>query len=138
MRRFVGWLWRALQPCQLHVIDDRAASIVYPTVWAPPADMAAYGGTLHTTSSANATASMMFTGRSIAVVAPVGPNFGSVQTCLDPGVTVTPCTTVTLQSATPVEREVVYVSGPLTAGQHTIDVIRQSGSVALDGFAVLG
>ncbi len=131
----------AADPFRLDVIDDSSASIVYSTAWMQMTDADAYGGSLHRVSSSNATATLAgFSGRSIAVVAPVGPGSGSLQICLDPlGATVTPCTTVMLQSSVPVERRIVYVSGPLTAGTHTIDITTSGGgSVALDGFVVLG
>jgi hypothetical protein len=120
------------------VIDDGDASIRYSTAWAQTTDMSAYGGKLHATTSAG-TVMMTFSGRSIAVVAPVGPADGSIQICIDPGVSVAGCTSTTLHSATASERDVVYVSGPLTAGTHTIEITSAAGSpVALDGFAVLG
>ncbi len=124
---------------RLDVIDDSDASIMYSTAWAQTSDTAAYGGKLHATSSVSATATMTFVGRSIAVVAPLGPAYGSILICVDPsGVSVAGCTTTTLHSTTAVERDVVYVSGPLAAGQHTIQIITQSGSLfALDGFTVL-
>ena len=63
---------------------------------------------------------MTFTGRSIAVVAPVGPASGSIQVCIDSGVSVGICTTVSEHSASAVEREVVYVSAPVsTTTSHT-------------------
>ncbi len=114
-------------------------SIVYSTGWAQTSDSAAYGGKLHTTSTAGQTATMTFSGQSLAVIAPVGPAYGSILVCLDPGVSVAGCNTVTLHSTTAIERDTVYVSGPLTAGSHTIQVTNQSGSpIALDGFVVLG
>ena len=125
-------------PFSLDVIDDGDASITYSTAWAQTTDMAAYRGTLHAITSAG-TAMMTFSGRSIAVVAPVGPADGSIQICIDPGVSVAGCTSTTLHSATAFERDVVYVSGPLAAGTHTIEITSAAGSpVALDGFAVLG
>ena len=126
-------------PFRLDVFDDSDASIVYSTGWAVTSDTAAYGGKLHTTSTAGATATMTFSGRSIAVIAPLGPAYGSIRICIDPGVSVTGCTTPTLHSTTAVERDIVYVSGPLAAGSHTIQVTNPSGSpIALDGFVVLG
>jgi hypothetical protein len=124
---------------RLDVIDDNVASIVYSTAWAATSDTGAYGGKLHTTSSAGATATMPFQGRSIAVIARLGSSSGSVQICIDPGVSVAGCTTATLHAGTAVERDVVYVSGPVAAGSHTIEVSTTSASpVALDGFVVLG
>ena len=126
-------------PFRLDVIDDSDASIVYSTGWALTSDSAAYGGKLHTTSTSGSTATMTFTGQSLALVAPLGPAYGSILVCLDPGVSVAGCNTVTLHSTTAVERDIVYVSGPLTAGSHTIQVTNPSGSpIALDGLVVLG
>ena len=126
-------------PFGLDVIDDSDASIVYSTGWAQTTDSAAYGGKLHTTSTAGQTATMTFSGQSLAVIAPLGPAYGSILVCLDPGVSVAGCNTVTLHSTTAIERDIVYVSGPLTAGSHTIQVTNPSGSpIALDGFVVLG
>jgi hypothetical protein len=128
-------------PFALDVIDDSDASIVYSTAWTQMTDSDAYGGKRHTaTTSAVATATLMgFSGRSIAVVAPVGPGDGSLQICVDPGVSVTGCTTVMLQSSASVERRIVYVSGPLATGRtHTIEITASTLPVALDGFVVLG
>jgi hypothetical protein len=126
-------------PFGLDVIDDSDASIVYSTGWAQTTDSAAYGGKLHTTSTAGQTATMTFSGQSLAVIAPVGPVDGSILVCLDPGVSVAGCNTVTLHSTTAIERDIVYVSGPLAAGSHTIQVTNPSGSpIALDAFVVLG
>ena len=121
------------------VIDDGASSILYSTAWALTSDSAAYGGKLHTVSSTNATATMTFSGQSIAVIAPLGPAYGSIRICIDPGVSVAGCTTPMLHSTTAVERDVVYVSGPLAAGSHTVQITDPSSSpIALDGFVVLG
>jgi hypothetical protein len=127
-------------PFRLDLIDDSDGSILYSTAWASTSDNAAYSGKLHTTSSVGSTAQMMFSGRAIAVVAPLGPAHGSLQICVDPGVSVTGCTTVMLQSSAPVERRIVYVSGPLaTNTTHTIAITTTSTlPVALDGFVVLG
>jgi hypothetical protein len=59
--------------------------------------------------------------------------------CLDPdGVSTAGCTSVMFHFATALEREIVYVTGPLTVGPHTIQVSHGSGSpIALDGLVVL-
>jgi hypothetical protein len=123
---------------QLNVHDDTDAS--YDTAWTQPADSAAYGGHVHNTTSSGATATITFTGRSLALVAPIGPGRGAIEVCLDdPSATVGPCTSsLSLASATAVAREVVYVSG-FSTGTHKIEVVTQNTSpVALDGFVVLG
>jgi hypothetical protein len=82
---------------------------------------------------------MTFSGQSVAVIAPLGPAYGSIRICIDPGVSVAGCTTPTLHSTTAVERDIVYVSGPLAAGSHTIQITDPSSSpIALDGLVVLG
>lgn len=126
-------------PFTINVFDDNSAS--YSTTgWALTSNNApAYKGTLHTASSASQIASMMFTGRSIAVIAPVAPGDGSILVCIDPGVSVAGCVITSLNSPAAADRKVVYVSGPLTEGQHTITITTQNASpVALDGFVALG
>jgi hypothetical protein len=126
-------------PFRLDVIDDGDAGIVYSTGWTLTSDSAAYGGNLHTISTAGSTATMTFSGRSLAVIAPLGPLYGSIRICLDPGVSVAGCTTPTLHSTTAVDRDIVFVSGPLSAGSHTVQITNPSGSpIALDAFVVLG
>jgi hypothetical protein len=127
-------------PFGLDVIDDsEVPPIVYSTGWAQTSDTAAYAGALQTTSTAGSFAKMTFSGQSLAVIAPLGPAYGPIQICLDPnGVSTAGCTTLTLRSTTKVERDIVYVTGPLAVGSHIIQVTNPSGSqIALDGFAVL-
>jgi len=58
---------------------------------------------------------------------------------VDPGVSTAGCTTATLHSTTAVERDIIYVSGPLTAGSHIVQLTSPGRSpIALDGFVVLG
>ena len=130
-------------PFALEVIDDRGDSdhsITYPTAWMPTSgDSAACHGTLHTTSSVGATRAC----RSRAGRSPSSPRSDPapvLQICIDGSVGIGSGTTVTERSASAVEREVVYVSGPLsTTSSHTIAISSTTSSpVALDAFAVLG
>jgi hypothetical protein len=126
-------------PFALDLIDDSDARILYSTAWAQTSDSSAYGGKLHTVTTAGATATITFSGQSLAIVAPLGPAYGSIRICLDTTVSVAGCTTTTLHSGTSVERDIVYVTGPLAAGSHTIQVTDPSSSrIALDAFVVLG
>jgi len=126
------------RPFALNLIDDNDARIVYSTAWGTTSDSAAYGGKLHTVSSNGATATLTFSGTSIAVIAPLGSAYGPLRICLDPGVSVAGCTTPTLDSSTAAERDIVYVSGPLASGSHTIQITATSATkIALDAFAVL-
>lgn len=56
-----------------------------------------------------------------------------------PGTTGAGCTVTSLHSTTSTDRDLVYVSGPLTAGQHSIAITDTGNTpVALDAAAVLG
>jgi hypothetical protein len=127
-------------PFQLSVIDSSDARITYATGWSKTSDSAAYGGTLSTTSTSGAAATLTFSGESIAIVAPLRSNYGSIRVCLDPlGTTGAGCSVMTLHSTTSQDRDVVYVSGPLGAGQHSLAISDTNGkSVALDAVVVLG
>jgi hypothetical protein len=126
----------------LHVIDSADPSITYSTGWSATTDNNAFDHTLEKAGTGGSTATLMFSGKSIAIIAPVGPTLGSMQVCLDPPAATTnapPCPSLTLHAATASERDAVYVLNGLTPGMHTIQLTDLSGSsVALDGFVVLG
>jgi hypothetical protein len=128
------------QPFQLNVIDSSNPRIVYATGWSRTTDNTAYGGTLATTSTSGTAATLTFSGSSIAIVAPLRPAYGSIEVCIDPiAVTGAGCGLIALHSTTPRDRDLVYVSGPLAAGQHSLAISDTSGSpVALDAIVVLG
>ena len=126
-------------PFQLSPIDSSDPQITYGTGWSTTNNSAAYGGSLATTSTSGVAATLTFSGRSIAVIAPLRPTYGSIQVCPDPGTTGAGCTVTSLHSTTSQDRDVVYVSGPLTAGQHSIAITdTTTAPVALDAFVLLG
>jgi hypothetical protein len=49
-----------------------------------------------------------------------------------------PATLTDERQGSTTERDIVYVSGPLASGTHSIQVTEISGSIALDGLVVLG
>ena len=126
----------------LDVIDNSDPRVSYSTGFAAMSDSGAFDHSLETTSGGGSTATLTFSGRSIAIIAPVRPAFGSMQVCLDPPTITTgapPCPSVSLHSATATERDTVYVVNGLASGTHTIQVTDLSGSsIALDAFVVLG
>jgi len=82
---------------------------------------------------------MTFSGRAVALIAPVGPSSGAINVCVDPSpATDAGCAIVSLHAATAKERDIVYVKGAPAAGTHTLQVSDSTGSIALDAIAVLG
>jgi hypothetical protein len=127
-------------PFELSVIDSSDPRVSYGTGWSTTSDSGAYGGSLMTTSASGVAATMTFSGQSIAVIAPLRPTYGSIQVCPEAtGTTGAGCTVTSLHSTTSKDRDIVYISGPLAAGQHSIAITDTSNTpVALDAVIVLG
>jgi hypothetical protein len=126
-------------PFQVSVIDNADPQLVYSKGWSMTGDTPAYRGTLATTSTSGATTTLTFTGTAVAVVAPLRVAYGSIDVCIDPvSTTGAGCSVVSLHG-TARDRDLVYVSAPLAAGQHSV-AISDTGStpVAVDAIVVLG
>jgi hypothetical protein len=114
--------------------DDRGAAVSYRGSWARVADGTALADTLRRSRAAGATASMTFTGRAVAIVAPRGPGRGKADVLVD-GVRVA---TIDTRAYTFRPREIVFSKAWSTAGRHTV-TLRVRGTtgrptVSLDAF----
>ena len=116
--------------------DDRSAAIKYTGSWTRKAYTYAANKTLTASSTPGSRATMTFTGRGIAVVAPRSLYRGSVDMYLD-GVFVK---TLTMRSTTSVTRQVLIARAWSSVGTHTISLRVRSGNayplVDLDAFLV--
>jgi subtilisin family serine protease len=116
--------------------SDASSLAHYGAGWSRPSSTSALGGRLHTASSAGASMTMSFTGRSINVIAPKGPTRGSFNIYLD-GMYVQ---TVSLRSSSTSSRIVVFANAWSTNGAHALKVVVKGTPghprVDLDGFAV--
>jgi hypothetical protein len=95
----------------------------------------ASGGTTTYATASGARARTTFSGRAIALVAPVGPTRGSAKIYVD-GVY---AATVSFKASAGKSRVVMYTRTFTTFGRHTIEVrLTGTGRVDVDAFVILG
>lgn len=113
------------------------SSIVYAGSWATSSNAQHSGGSVKSSSSAGASATLAFSGRAIGLVTTVGPTRGAVQVWVD-GVL---SATIDTYADTEAYRQVVYSKGWSSYGSHTIKlvVVGTAGRPAfsLDAFEVI-
>jgi subtilisin family serine protease len=116
------------------LVQDRATSVTYSGTWTKSSYAYASGGSTTYATSAGARARTTFSGRGIALVAPLGPTRGSAAIYID-GVY---RTTVSLRASGGRSRVVVFSAAFSALGTHTIDVrLGGNGRVDVDAFVIL-
>jgi hypothetical protein len=124
---------------ELHQDDD--PGIVYTGNWEPRNHTYASGGTTRASSQANATATLTFTGTSVALITTRGTDRGKLEVSIDGG----PPVVVDLYRPALEGRRIVFTVNDLAPGIHTLTV-RVLGQkhnsstgfrVDIDAFAVL-
>ncbi len=101
--------------------------------WTTVARVTASGGQLAETRHPGASARFTFSGVGVAWVAPTGPTKGTATVTLDGKPFA-----VNLHADVQHPRILVFASGPLVAGRHTVVITDTSGTVDLDAVLVLG
>jgi hypothetical protein len=104
---------------RLTTFQDKNAGIGYTAAWARAAAASAYGGSVHRTSTAGASAKFRFTGRQVAWVASRTATRGSARVYLDGHLTAT----VNLHNAAAVHRRIVFAHAWNGDGVHTIKIV---------------
>jgi hypothetical protein len=99
------------------LIQDSSSSVTYAGKWTTASNSNASGGTTRYSKTRGATATISFTGRAVAWVAPVGTRMGKAKLYLD-GVLIT---TVDLR-ATARSRVLVFSRTWATRAAHTIRI----------------
>ena len=123
---------RAL-PVRLTVRDSAAASWAQPAGgWRTTKASAALRGSLLQTSTADSPLTTSFSGVAVALVAPIGPQRGTLRVRIDGG----DWQDVSLHSSTGHQQRVVYAR-TVADGSHQLEVQAASGQVAVDGILVL-
>ncbi|MDX3247916.1 hypothetical protein [Streptomyces sp. ME18-1-4] len=118
-------------------IDDDDTAISYTGSWTANGNRGVgdYEDAVHATGTNGDTASLTFTGTGISVIGEKNTDQGQVEIFIDgtsKGLIDTSATTRQAQA-------VIYSTSALTAGSHTIQVVKRSGTWAtLDGFEVTG
>ncbi len=126
----------AAQPMRLYVVDDRSSSIAYSGSWARTTYAYAANKTLTRTTVPGSRATMTFTGRGVALIAPRSAYRGSIDVYVD-GAFVK---TVILRTSPSASRQLVFAKAWGSVGTHTIQLRVRSGNtyplVELDAFVV--
>jgi subtilisin family serine protease len=118
---------------RLLVHETSARPVGHSSDWGTRPDAAASDGSVIAAEPAGATADLAFTGRSVAIVARRARDAGRIEIVID-GV---PAGRVDLSRGAAGARRIVFASGLLTAGPHTIQVVTLGGRVELDAILVL-
>jgi serine protease len=123
----------------LHVrkVQESSTAIRYAGTWSRGSAAAALGGRYRVTTRARASATYIFTGRSIAWVASGGAAFGNARVYID-GVN---RGTVNLRASSAFWRRIVFSRTWATPGRHAIRIVGSGTAghprVSLDAFVVL-
>jgi subtilisin len=116
------------------LVQDRSTSITYTGTWTKAAYTYASGGTTTYATSSTARARTTFSGRGVALVAPVGPTRGSATIYID-GVS---RLKISFRASGGNSRVIVYATTFATLGTHTIEVrLSGNGRVDIDAFVIL-
>ncbi|MEA2545513.1 MAG: hypothetical protein QOI09_786, partial [Chloroflexota bacterium] len=116
------------------LIQDRSSAVVYRGTWRRASSTVASGGTTTYATAAGARARTTFTGRAVAIVAPVGPTRGSAVIYIDG----TYRGTLSFRTRSGLSRDIVYAAAFPTLATHTIELrLVGNGRVDLDAFAIL-
>jgi subtilisin family serine protease len=118
---------------RLVVRDSDGSRVTWSGAWRTRRDASASGRSVRTARGAGARATLRFTGRAVAVVAPRGPGRGRIDVTID-GVAVG---SVDLTASRSEQRRIVFASGALPRGEHTITVRTRRAGTELDAILVL-
>jgi hypothetical protein len=100
------------------VWQDTSSLVTYTGPWSTRWTAGASGGTVHAASSTSARASITFTGRRVAVVAPMGPGYKKSQIYLDGRL----AGTIDPNRPTTSARVVVFEAGLTGTGTHRLEL----------------
>lgn len=113
----------------LDVWNDDVSALRYSTGWSRAVEAGAYRSAVHRSTRAGATLTFRFSGREARLRGPLSPNGGLVDVYVD-GVY---ARTIDTYSATGSERRVLFDSGVLAPGVHTVKVRLDGSHDALSG-----
>lgn len=110
-------------------VEQSSSSVTFRGTWKTVRSAAASGGSYRSSSATRASVSHKFSGRHIAIVARTAPSSGSAKVYIDGRF----IGTISFKSSTTANKVIVF-SRRVTAGTHSIKVVRNSGSIAIDAF----
>jgi spore germination protein YaaH len=111
--------WKAGATTSTLVRQDTSGYVGYSSGWHKASSTSFSGGAVHYATAAGASARSTFSGRSVAIVATVGPTRGQVKVYLDGGYV----TTIDTYATTWTARQVVWSRTWSSAGTHAIRLV---------------
>ncbi len=115
------------------LVSDRSTAIRYSGTWKKALYARATNGCTTYATAAGARARLTFTGRAIALVAPVGPTRGSATIYVDGASR----GTVSFRASSGRSRLIMFSTSLASLGSHTIEVrVAGNGRVDIDGFVI--
>ena len=118
------------------IVDDRAPQVTFAGVWSPLGGAGYVDGTATSSGDPAAVATLSFVGRTIEILAAVGPASGEARVVVDGGAPLT----IDLQRAADRRSVSVFHAGWSDSGDHTIsvEVVGTPGhpNVTLDAFII--
>jgi len=120
---------------QVQSVEDSAKAITYGGRWQVARSPGYQGGAIHVATAAGATATVDFTGRSVAWIGPVGPGRGSATVEVDGGKAVA----VSAAASRYRPRGILFVRSWPEVGRHVLRIAVRPGnrSVAVDSLSVV-
>jgi subtilisin len=116
------------------LVQDRSSAVAYSGTWKKSVYSLASGGSTTYATASGSRARLTFSGRAIAIVAPVGPTRGSATIYVD-GVY---RASVSFRASSGKSRMVMYAASFVSLGTHTITLrVSGTGRVDLDAFVIL-
>jgi hypothetical protein len=116
------------------LIQDRSSAVAYRGTWTKSVYSLASGGSTTYATTIGARARTTFSGRAVAIVAPVGPTRGTAAVYVD-GVYKT---TLSFRATSGKSRMVMYSTSFATLGTHSIELrLTSAKRVDLDAFVIL-
>ncbi|HEV8546400.1 MAG TPA: S8 family serine peptidase [Candidatus Limnocylindrales bacterium] len=125
--------WAAGAAAASRLVQDGSSSITYKGTWKRSTYANASGGATHYATAVGASARTTFSGRAIALVAPIGPTRGSAKIWVD-GVY---RGTVSFRNSTGRSRVIMYSTAFPSVALHTIELrLSGNGRVDVDAFVI--
>jgi hypothetical protein len=125
-----GW---ATGPTVFPYVYDQLTGTSYSGTWRSSSAGSYYNGSVRYSSTAGASVTFSFTGRSVGFLSYRSSSRGKVKVYVD-GVYKG---RVTLTSSSAMARRIVYATGWSTSASHKLKLVVSSGRVDIDGFVVL-
>lgn len=126
-------LWSTSAVMTPKAVGESSSAITYRGSWSRATSSLYVGGAVRASHGVGASASLAFTGRSVAWITTTGPARGIARVYVD-GIS---AGTVDLRATATSTRSLSFIRNFTASGRHTIRIVVVSGRVDIDGFIVV-